>query len=121
MMSLSILIFWTFVTNFVFCEFGEHVTSHFNELNNIICQAEWYSLPINIQRMIPTIMMTTKRQIIVQGFGGVALTRKSFQIVSPVSNSINQNQTHRFQIDLISYTYFQNLSRGFSYFMVFSQ
>lgn len=80
--SVCILMFWSFAANFLFCEFGENVTRKFNELNYIICQIEWYLLPIDIQRMLPFIMMTTQKQIILQGFGGVQLTREAFKTVS---------------------------------------
>lgn len=80
--SIFILMFWSFAANFLFCEFGEQVTRKFNQLNDIICQSEWYLLPNDIQRMLPTIMMTTRKGIILQGFGGVELTREAFKTVS---------------------------------------
>lgn len=82
MVTLSILIFWSFVANFLFCEFGENVTSHFNELHNTLCQTEWNLYPIDIQRLLPIIMMSTRKEIILEGFGGVQLTRQAFETVS---------------------------------------
>lgn len=87
MIRLLILVFWSFVANFLFCEFGENVTSHFNELNDIIGQGEWYSLPINIQQMLPTIMVITQKQIILRGFGGIVLTREAFKTVRSFSTN----------------------------------
>lgn len=80
--SVFILMFWSFAANFLFCEFGENVTRRFNELDKTICQSEWYLLSIEIQRMLPTIIMITQKEIILQGFGGVDLTREAFKRVS---------------------------------------
>lgn len=76
-----ILMFWSIVANFLFCEFGESLTSQCNELNDVICQSEWYLLPVDLQRMLPTIMLTTQKPNILQGFGGVSLTREAFKAV----------------------------------------
>lgn len=82
MIKPIILIFWSLVANFLFCEFGESVTSQCNELNDALCQCEWYLFPIDLQRMFPIIMLTAQKPNILKGFGGVSLTREAFKNVS---------------------------------------
>lgn len=76
------LIFWSFATIFFFCENAERVTGRFEEIDDSICQSDWYSYPIELQRMIITVMMGTQKPVIVRGFGNLLFTRQSFKQVN---------------------------------------
>lgn len=49
MVKPLILMFWSFVQVFMFCDFGENVTGGFEALNDAILENDWYTFPIEIQ------------------------------------------------------------------------
>lgn len=48
---------FTFITN----EIGERLTTQFNAINKEINRCDWYLYPIEIQRMLPTIMINAQK------------------------------------------------------------
>lgn len=81
-LRFMVLLLWTNLTIFIFCECGQRVTNKFTEVNDIICQLNWYLFSIEIQRMMPNIMMITQRPVILRGFGNCYCTREAFKNVS---------------------------------------
>lgn len=76
-----VLTFWSFVNILFFCEFGKIVTSEFEDLDDIICQWDWHSFPIEIQRMLPIILISTQKPITLSGIANVVCDRDSFKKV----------------------------------------
>lgn len=76
-----ILGFWSFCSMFVFCHFGEFVSSRFDEINNAMSQNEWYLFPAKIQRVFPLVISVTQRPVVICGFGNLLLTDDSFKRV----------------------------------------
>lgn len=76
------VIFFSFLTIFFFCETAEQITAQFEEINDDLYQSDWYSYPLKVQKIIPTIMIGTQQEISVQGFGNLIFTRESFKRVS---------------------------------------
>lgn len=87
MVKPLILMFWSFVQVFMFCDFGENVTGGFEELNDAISENDWYTFPIGIQRMFPIIMISIQKTVILRGFGNIPCTREAFKKVSFFSRS----------------------------------
>lgn len=79
---LIVQLIWSYVIFFLYCEFGERVTNEFLELDNVVCQWEWYLLPLNVQRMLPNILLITQTPVILNGFGEFFCTRDAFRRVS---------------------------------------
>lgn len=79
------IIFWSFLTIFFFCETGEHVTSQFDAINDEFYRSNWYAFPIEVQKMIPTILMCTQQKITINGFANLSLTRIYFKQVKVIS------------------------------------
>lgn len=75
------LAFWSFVIIFFFCYFGENICGQFNELNDAIYQLDWYRCPIEIQRLIPTILIVTQNSPVLRGIGNVVCNREAFKKV----------------------------------------
>lgn len=75
------LIFWSFTYIFLFCNFGENVTSKFLAIDHAINECDWYLFPYDVQRMLPTIMMSTQKPLILCGFANVVCTREAFKRV----------------------------------------
>lgn len=85
LMKPLIVAFWSFFSIFLFCELGEHVSGQFNDLNDAIYQSEWYAFPIEVQRMLPILLMATQHQVVLQGFGNLSCIRESFKKVTNYS------------------------------------
>lgn len=75
------LLFCSFVHFFSLCNYGERVITAFNKLGYTIYQSNWYLQPIEIQRILPIIMISAKRTPIIQGFANVACTHETFKKV----------------------------------------
>ncbi|XP_055306180.1 odorant receptor coreceptor-like isoform X2 [Sitodiplosis mosellana] len=75
-----IMMFWSFIQMFVFCNFGEHVNSGFKELSDALYCCDWYCLPYDIRRMLPIVMIATQKPAI-RGSGDIPCSRESFSEV----------------------------------------
>lgn len=75
------LIFWAIIPIFVFCELGINVTDRFNRIPDQIYDSEWYTFPMDIQRILPTVMVAAQQPLVLQGFANLKCTRESFKKV----------------------------------------
>lgn len=66
------------------CEIGERFESKFNEIGNVIDQFKWYSFPIEVQQMLPIIILITQQPVTLEVFGSISCLRESFKKVSPI-------------------------------------
>lgn len=77
-----VLIFWSFVAMFIFCNFGENMTNSFKNLNDSFCGCGWYSFPIDVQKMLPTICVAIQQPVVLMCYGNVLYTRETFKKVT---------------------------------------
>lgn len=75
-------VFYAFLVLFVYCEFGQHLSSGFELLNDDIYQFNWHLLPVDLQRTWNIILVTTQRPVQLAGFGNYICNRESFQRVN---------------------------------------
>ncbi|XP_031618676.1 odorant receptor Or2-like [Contarinia nasturtii] len=71
-------LFWTFAFLFLYCYRGEEVTSAFEELADEISQCEWDSLPYQLQRILPIVLIAAKESVQIKTYG-FACTHERFQ------------------------------------------
>lgn len=64
-----------------FCESGEQISERFNDIYELICRMDWYTFPIEFQRIMPIILIGTQKPIELNGFGNVPCTRENFKSV----------------------------------------
>lgn len=76
------LVFWSFASMFLLCEYGQMVTTRFEDIDEAIYQCEWHSFPDKVQRILPTIINNTQQLVIISGFCDVQYTRETFDSVS---------------------------------------
>lgn len=76
------LVFWSFASMFLLCEYGQMVTTRFEDIDEAVYQSEWHSFPDKIQRILPTIINNTQQLVIISGFCDVQYTRETFDSVS---------------------------------------
>lgn len=79
-MKLYILTFWSFILIFTFCDLGENVTNQFDEID-LYYQCNWYLFPLNIQRILPIIIINSQELVVLHAFGNVSCTREAFKKV----------------------------------------
>lgn len=77
-----VLMFWSFFMIFLHCNFGEIITNAFSDINEQLYQCDWYTFPLDIQRMQATILINTERPILLKGFGNILSTRDTFKRVN---------------------------------------
>ena len=82
MIRILFLLFWSVGMNFVICEFCEMVTDHFEAFDYELCQCNWYSFPIEIQRILIIVIANTQQPEILQAFGNTPCTREVFKKVT---------------------------------------
>lgn len=90
--------FWSFSLIFIFCDFGERVSSGFGEINDAISAFDWHLFPIGAQRMLPTILIVTQQPVALRGFGNVSFLREVFANVSHRSHSFESQMPNNNQI-----------------------
>lgn len=66
----------------VICELGEQSSGIFSTLDEKINEIDWHLYPIEIQRMLPTIMILSQKPMFVTLFGSTSVTRETFKRVS---------------------------------------
>lgn len=72
---------WSFILISLYCEFGENVSVHFNDVHRCICDSDWYLFPYEIQKMLPIILIATQKSVEISGFGNISFTRETFKLV----------------------------------------
>lgn len=112
------VIFFSYLTIFFFCETAQQITEQYDEIESVFCQCNWYSYPIEVQQIIPTIMMATQKEIAIRGFGNLIFNRASFyqvftcKILCIVYSFLISNLA-------LFFFSFQIVKSGFSYFTIF--
>lgn len=64
------------------CEMGERACAMFGAVDETMDTIDWYLYPIEIQRMLPAIMIATQKPIYVELFGSITASRETFGKVS---------------------------------------
>lgn len=81
------IIFTFFVLGLAFfsCDFGQRLTNKFDGIIYDFGQLDWYLFPIEILRMLPTILVGVQEPIVIECFGIISGSRDQFKKVK--SNS----------------------------------
>lgn len=64
------------------CELGQRLNNAFVEIGDEIELFQWNLFPIEIQKMLPTVLVATNRPIVLEFFGSISGTRETFKEVS---------------------------------------
>lgn len=63
------------------CELCQRATNAFNKINDTVDGFEWYLFPIEIQKILPTIMVVTQKIVGQECFGSMLNLRETFKKV----------------------------------------
>lgn len=66
---------------FFACEIGQRFSNAYEKIDDQTGELNWYMLPMEIQRMLTTIMINTQQPIFVKCFGSTACSRETFKKV----------------------------------------
>lgn len=75
---------WTFAFVFVICEFGQKLSDGFNGIDDECGQFDWYLHSMEVQKLLPTLIIVTQKPISLKAFGSISGDRQSFKKVSPL-------------------------------------
>lgn len=78
---MAFQVFYAFVVVFITCELGERLMSEFSDIANVIGQFDWYLLPPEVQKTLPTIIINAQQAVNIECFGSMNTCRESFQQV----------------------------------------
>lgn len=82
-LAITILLMaWSFVIIYFYCEWGEMVTHQFNVFHEVLNQCNWYSFPLDLQRMLVTFMSGTQQPALIRGYANIECTRDAFKNVN---------------------------------------
>ena len=79
---LILEVFYAFSLVVVTCEIGEKFCGSFNEISIVIDQFNWYLLPVEVQQMLPTIIIFVQNPVVLKCFGSITCLREAFKKVS---------------------------------------
>lgn len=74
-------IYASLATVFSFCEFGHRVSSAFEEAEDSFYRLQWYSFPVEIWQMLPTVFIAAQQPINFFVFGSISCSREDFKLV----------------------------------------
>lgn len=66
---------------FIACEIGNRLTYAFIEVSEEIDRIDYHLLPIEMRKMLPTILIYTRKSVALHGFGSIKYTRETFKKV----------------------------------------
>lgn len=92
--------FWAFVTIFLICEFGHRIGDKFEETNRLFDQLSWYTFPVGMWRMLPTILLAAQQPVRFDVFGSISCSRNDFRKVWLQKQLIYLIKLNEFQLNL---------------------
>lgn len=85
MITPSILVTWSFFLLFFYCEAGQFVINQFEEFADQTYQTiVWYSLPVEMQKMLVIVMLNTQQDVVVRGLANAMCMREVFKKVKSI-------------------------------------
>lgn len=70
---------YAFGVIFSICELGQRLTDAFDVLADTIGNFDWYLFPIEIQDILPTLLMAAQQPVVLECFGSISSIRETFK------------------------------------------
>lgn len=104
---------------YLFCHFGDQVTQRFEDVSEAVYQLSWYSLPLELQKHLPTVIAMSQKRVFVRGFADTRSTREVFRKVIHKMLGENHYSFLRFYwTNCCNSSNFQNLKNKFIFFII---
>lgn len=78
----TVEVIYPFAVLFIVCEMAHRYIRANDEIGELVEQFEWYLFPVEIQRMMPSILNFTQQSNEIICFGSTACNRETFKYVS---------------------------------------
>lgn len=82
LVEIAFIIVQATASVFVACEVGQRLSNAYSEIADVFDQLNWYLLPIEVRRILPTIILYVQQPIEIMFFGSLSLNRAQFKRVS---------------------------------------
>ena len=81
---LAIIVYasYAFGVVLIICELGQRLTNAFEEICDTIENFDWYLFPLEIQQILPILLVGTQEPVVLECFGSISGTRDTFKKVS---------------------------------------
>lgn len=79
--------FWASILVYTSCECGQQFTDAFSHFDYVIGELDWHLLPIEIQRLLPMIIMNAQQPMMVKCYGNISCGRETFKKVTQTNNT----------------------------------
>lgn len=66
---------------FIYCELGNQMSSHIDEINEMFYNLQWQTFPPHVQELMPFILLATQQPSEFKAFGNYPCTRDTFKTV----------------------------------------
>lgn len=66
---------------YLICNYGHQVSARCRHIKNELYQLDWYAMPLDLQQMLPTMLILTQKQFYLRGLGRTHCTRSLFKKV----------------------------------------
>lgn len=70
------------------CEAGHRISDTFEKMDDTFEEIDWYLLPIDVQRMLPVVLMYVQETMVPKFFGSISCSREQFRKVSQRDKAI---------------------------------
>lgn len=94
--------FWSNGQILLICELGQRLTNRFFEIDDEIFCSNWYTLPVDVQKMLLILVNGTQRPIVISGIGNTECTREGFKSVSDSNWNLNNTELNYSKIHFIA-------------------
>lgn len=75
------LVVGSLLATFALGELGKWITSKSLTPYDILCQCDWYLLPVELQRKLTLVMLSSQQPLVIFGYGNVPCARETFKRV----------------------------------------
>lgn len=75
------------VSLFIFCYFGDGVTTRFHDVNDLMYECSWRLLPVNLRKELPMILAAAQNPAHLRGFANLNCSCEVFK-------KVNKTQQH---------------------------
>lgn len=86
--GVGIELFWSFALVYSVCELGHRIANEYDEIDYEIGQFDWYSFPVDLWPMLPTLIIGVQQPVGIDVFGIVSCSREDFKKVNLNSNQL---------------------------------
>lgn len=81
--------FFGFALIYVVCELSQRISNAFSDICDAIDTYDWYLYPLELQRMLPLIILPIQQPVVIRCFGCVQCSRRAFKNVSRERDQLN--------------------------------